>query len=525
MFVPFFIDGENSTTTTGNSTMDSSGQDIAIVFGIIFMVPLGALILFLLIYLVNCIIVAKTYKSSYGVYTPVFKKNSRYNFAADGSKQPYVVYKEKRYLLFGSNNFHSNSPRVEKLGILTVEQLNEMFPLKAYKEWLDGGKEEVESINKDKVGYFKNFLLDDELQESMTTSTSTSVSISSSTSTSEATPEAASASASTLNPALVADKGAIEKDGCNKELPGVIEEKDIADILLLKNSKCTIHESPITSTNHEKHFSSGICTICMDNLVDNDKVRGLVCGHVFHDGCITPWLTRRNSFCPVCKEDLYIKLQANEITNCASNNGNVPAQTRHIYFKMNDIIYLPTDVPGSCQLDQIFSISTMNCFSYFMILIITELEAQTLLTALLYLRNNNYSLDNTPENGNQTTDEDTIHLQILPIVNQDSMLYVDQVHSKFKQKINTVLQDVPPMPEINSINPYIQSIVEHHPRPFNPSDISCLDYDAWKKTKRMKHGLFGFRFRWLGITDLQLYYYNVIQIYNKRRAERLKPSK
>lgn len=48
------------------------------------------------------------------------------------------------------------------------------------------------------------------------------------------------------------------------------------------------------------------CAICIDNLDDEDEVRGLTCGHAFHAGCLDPWLTSRRACCPLCKADYYV---------------------------------------------------------------------------------------------------------------------------------------------------------------------------------------------------------------------------
>lgn len=32
------------------------------------------------------------------------------------------------------------------------------------------------------------------------------------------------------------------------------------------------------------------------------QLRSLPCGHAFHAGCITPWLTQRQRTCPMCKD-------------------------------------------------------------------------------------------------------------------------------------------------------------------------------------------------------------------------------
>ncbi|RKU48268.1 hypothetical protein DL546_006433 [Coniochaeta pulveracea] len=51
--------------------------------------------------------------------------------------------------------------------------------------------------------------------------------------------------------------------------------------------------------------SGDTCAICIDTLEDDDDVRGLTCGHAFHAGCLDPWLTSRRACCPLCKADYY----------------------------------------------------------------------------------------------------------------------------------------------------------------------------------------------------------------------------
>ena len=61
------------------------------------------------------------------------------------------------------------------------------------------------------------------------------------------------------------------------------------------------------------------CAICLDALEDDDDVRGLTCGHAFHAACLDPWLTSRRACCPLCKADYYVPKPRNSPASPGAN--------------------------------------------------------------------------------------------------------------------------------------------------------------------------------------------------------------
>ncbi|GFF39964.1 putative RING finger protein [Aspergillus udagawae] len=47
-----------------------------------------------------------------------------------------------------------------------------------------------------------------------------------------------------------------------------------------------------------------LCSICMEQLRDDEDVRPLPCEHIFHPACVDPWLTRYRTSCPLCRVSL-----------------------------------------------------------------------------------------------------------------------------------------------------------------------------------------------------------------------------
>ncbi|KAG5456145.1 MAG: hypothetical protein BJ554DRAFT_4195 [Olpidium bornovanus] len=68
--------------------------------------------------------------------------------------------------------------------------------------------------------------------------------------------------------------------------------------------------APPAPYGRQAYRSSGPCPICLDEYKDEQRIRGLPCGHEYHTDCIAfwrgaadPWLLHSASYCPMCKTD------------------------------------------------------------------------------------------------------------------------------------------------------------------------------------------------------------------------------
>jgi Ring finger domain len=70
------------------------------------------------------------------------------------------------------------------------------------------------------------------------------------------------------------------------------------------------------------------CAVCLGDF-DDDSLTVLPCDHKFHTSCITPWLTERQSKCPLCKFDVlrHVRNQSSGDDDADRNPDEIPSTT------------------------------------------------------------------------------------------------------------------------------------------------------------------------------------------------------
>ncbi|CCG24575.1 hypothetical protein CORT_0F03510 [Candida orthopsilosis Co 90-125] len=207
--------------------------------------------------------------------------------------------------------------RFSKMKKLTADEVEKLFPQKTYYDWLNGGKErDVEK---------RDGMLKEESDEQGVVEVVKGTDDSGSVNT-----------LYTAREQVGMDLGNdIELKRMDEAVTRVETDNDITDedpkvggstASQIEAIESTSEKRAETETEtHGLHFDSGSCAICLEMLEDEDVVRGLICGHVFHAICLDPWLTKRRACCPMCKRDYLFKRdyqQDNETTEGANGNDN-----------------------------------------------------------------------------------------------------------------------------------------------------------------------------------------------------------
>jgi hypothetical protein len=86
-----------------------------------------------------------------------------------------------------------------------------------------------------------------------------------------------------------------------------------------------------SATRTDSNDEQPCCAVCIDDFAPDADIIVLPCRHKFHTDCIVPWLTERQSKCPLCKFDVMGYCQEMEAEQHAqhANAPTGPEQQQH----------------------------------------------------------------------------------------------------------------------------------------------------------------------------------------------------
>ncbi len=422
----------------------------------------------------------------------------------------------------GDNLGNPHRYRAARRKKLTAEELDEMFPVSKYSEWLEGGEEEAEEA---------------EMSEKQP----------------EGTVGTSSGNTGAEGEGEEEGKGKGEEEGKGK---GEEERKGEGEG---EGEESANTEEFNTSSEKNKpeskkpwpRYTSGDCTICLDTFTDDCMVRGLSCGHVFHVECIDPWLTGKRGCCPTCKHDFLEDVDGHGDGNPdfrdfdslfdvdRNDNSNVIAYHKPTEFKANTLLCAmllsrigryhtggPVDLDG-LEDDEGASVES-EAVTRPERAVVSGSEGEGRGEEGEREENENNERPREENENNERQSTDSRH----PSTNQNFELqstassfdnYLDAERtvgeSLFQARDTSISPTAPPLPDIHRINRHICRILENHP--FNVDDLDGLDVLAHESANRM--------FRWytlpfwraMGIRKPDMYYYFVVWFYQKKKNERV----
>ncbi|OWB77199.1 metal ion binding protein [[Candida] boidinii] len=463
-----------------------------------------------------------------------------------GRNPRVVVANGYTYELYATYNFRRRQYNARKK--LSKQEVDDLFPIQCYKDWLNGGKEEV--INN--VGDY--LVYEDDVDEQNNNNNNNDSTNDTDNNNIETTTDSTKDEVSEEKNIFSDPSDPIDLKKDSETRYEVIERaltegtsksasRDDDDTYNnndngIPDTEVTIEKTHNAETsgdeathNDHLHYTSGTCAICLEELEDLEEVRGLLCGHVFHALCIDPWLIQRRASCPICKRDYCTRNQSDSapITLENSDSRDIESLFNYENDRTTSLLF-PRD---------------------------TGFKARIILRALRNMRENNGGRLESEINGesgrNGVLDfEQSDVLQIQqeqqnqeqPTRSRQGSSLTGGHHRRTSSirllmntlrnsrepdtnEVNPVAEvsetDIPPLPEdsrlTNSEEEEITNIVNR--AYFHEEDLTDLDNYSWRQTYSLFTWQLYFFWRVMGISNVNLYYYYVVKNFESRRAARI----
>ncbi|KXX74940.1 hypothetical protein MMYC01_208511 [Madurella mycetomatis] len=258
--------------------------------------------------------------------------------------------------------------------LMTIDEVNEKFPMLKYKTWVASRAQEglptrggvsAPPSRPGSIRHMDSAAPELPPKERMSTEDRpTTSAIATATTAAEApaaaAPAHAPAEAEGLEKSEAQSPRHVPKESTSSTVAAVARGSTSAD----HEPESTIAQKHMSQVSHDDdddddHIDAALppecmgtsgdtCAICIDTLEDDDDVRGLTCGHAFHAVCLDPWLTTRRACCPLCKADYYTPKPRPQVADggdgttgiitvtlpgdSRGNRMNLPSRPHHAFF-------------------------------------------------------------------------------------------------------------------------------------------------------------------------------------------------